>query len=665
MTRLGIEVGPRKNHETTLNKWIGKTTGNANNSKHKNKNKHDTSPDPDKFQKKLKKTIQSCNDKLLFGFDIETYDSNKKFLMASLYNSDIGYVKCFYNVEDFVTEIKTNHIFHDSVIVATNLSFDFFGTFFNSSEIRNFKTLFSGSSLLNAKTYLYNDMFFPYKSIKRKKLPSITFIDTCNYVKMSVSNMGQIIGYNKLKSPSCLGNKPDTISEWLDMIQYNIRDSEITFKFMKFMLTAFDELGASFKNTIAATAMSLFTNKYIGDNVYYLQDTDVLLEQFQAYYGGRTEAFARGYIEHMNYYDFNSLYPSCMVDDDYPDPNSLRISHSDTMLYIDRFEGCSHVNITCPDDMLYPVLPVRDHHLHKVLFPTGTFEGWYTHIELRYAISQGYRVNKVNKSHYFAETCSPFKSYVTDLYNKRLYYKSVGSKMELVVKLLLNSLYGKFCQKFTDTDNWVHESFVTDKDIKCSKTVERVSEFVRLVRDIDPANFCIPIWGSYISSKGRIKMHRALVSCESPPVYCDTDSIITSDRLPESTELGGLKLEMNVREGYIVKPKFYALKDKHNTDPDHDYLGYVKVKGLGKRLSYFAFTGLLNCNQVDPSLNTTTIHYDKFMKFKEAIKRDFIPNEIVEVSKEFSLEDNKRYWGDQVFDPTNIQYSVPRKVNHG
>jgi hypothetical protein len=120
---------------------------------------------------------------------------------------------------------------------------------------------------------------------------------------------------------------------------------------------------------------------------------------------------------------------------------------------------------------------------------------------------------------------------------------------------------------------------------------------------------------------------------------------MTKDILKTGKGLGEWKKEMSISEGYIVRPKFYAVRDADSE--------YVKIKGLGRRLNYAEFVGLLHIKNIS---------YDKFTKFKEAIRRDFIPNEIISVNKEFSLDDEKRVWQD-VFEPNRFDVSVPILVN--
>jgi len=71
-----------------------------------------------------------CNKKI-YGFDIETYDNNKKFLMASITDGETDWV--FRDKRKLIDFLKTKR-FKDSYIVASNLGFDFFGTFFGEKE---------------------------------------------------------------------------------------------------------------------------------------------------------------------------------------------------------------------------------------------------------------------------------------------------------------------------------------------------------------------------------------------------------------------------------------------------------------------------------------------------------------------------------------------------
>ena len=585
----------------------------------------------------LKPTKQHSFNKQVYGFDIETYDDNKKFLMASIH--DGKNCNIFYDKDELITEFKRSK-YQRCYVSATNLAFDFFGAFYKKEDLKHFNFLWRGSDLIYSKTKLKKGILYKHG----KNMDSLTFIDTMNYVKLSVNDLGKIMNLPKLKSPDFIGKYPKDKAEWDEMIKYNIRDSQISQKVIHFFYDSFSHLGATPKLTIASTSMSLWRNQYLKED-YFRHETRQLLEQFNAYYGGNVHVYARGKLEDYNYYDFNSLYPSVMRND-FPNPNSMKITNENTTSFIEVYEGVSSVELSCPY-MEYPLLPLR--YDGKLIFPYGNFKGWYSHVELRKAVELGYTIKKVNRTYYFTETCIPFRDYVEDLYNLRKDYKAKNNPMEIVVKLLMNSLYGKFGQKFLDKEQWqVFDHTV--EELKKYTSFERIGEFIRLKKHLsEPAVFCIPIWALYVTAFARLKLHEWIL--RTNPVYVDTDSLITKKKLPNSSELGKLKLESTIDRGIIVRPKFYMIEGFDGDMPFNNY----KIKGMGVKIDRKIFLSMM----INPSYT-----YKKFMKFKESVRRGFIPNEIIDMTKEMSLEDNKRIWQKE-FDYNEFQTSRPIEMIDG
>ena len=609
----------------------------------------------------FKATKQRFHSKRIFGFDIETHSDNKGFLLASIVGEDRynnPYCKVFYNKADLITELKTNVVFRNAELYATNLGFDFMGTFFDQSDIGNFRFIERGSSMLSAKTYFKDDGFTanPKKESKSKQdRSSLQFIDSLNYAKMSVDAMGKLLGYHKLESP--VFGKPWSRmnkKEQAYMVDYNIRDSEITYRFMKeIIIPSIEALGGNVNLTIASSAMSLFKNKYLGDYVVHPNKIGVLRRLFLGFYGGRTETFSRGSFENANYYDFNSLYPSVMASEEYPDPNSQRVSHSDRDDYIMHCSGVSEVDITIPEQK-YPPLPHRDE-LGKVIFPYGNLRGSWSHVELKYAVEEcGCKITKVYESIYYLLERTPFKAYVEDLYAKRREYQQEAeyNPMEKVTKLMMNSLFGKFGERFDGKGATIHKDAVTAKDIEGSINIEEIGDFYKLIEDQDPKAHCIPIWAIYVTAYGRIKLHKALSKHKA--LYCDTDSLITFDEIDTSTSLGDLKLEMKVAKGITIRPKMYACYSDKGKD-------YIKIKGLGVRYQPKTLKAFS-----DDFIAKPMVMYHHFTKFREAIRKgDVVPNQIVLRQKEFNLEDTKRDWGLKKFDVKTLQESNPRFIDMG
>lgn len=584
---------------------------------------------------KLSRTQQRGFNKPIYGYDIETYDDNKKFYCGSIFGKD--YQKTFFNKDDVIKELHHKR-FRNSYIAATNLSFDFMGTFYNKSAEMGFNLLFRGSELIIAKTYTRKGKFYRFRK-EAGVGHSITFIDTRNYAALSVEKLGEILKHKKFDTPIFIGKKPRNQIEKDMLVNYNMRDAEISQKSIDFFYKSFINLGATPKPTIAATSMSLFKNKYLYSD-YFVHEPSLLLEQFKSYYGGRCEAFGRGLIRNYKYYDFNSLYPFVMTKK-FPDPNTLRITYKNDINYIKEYEGISDVEIECPN-MQYPLLAFRTD--VKLLFPIGKFRAFYTHVELRKAIKLGYKIIHIHKMYYFKATIEPFKEFVIDLYELRLKYKKEKNPMEYIVKIMLNSLYGKFGQRFWDRDNWQPFN-LTLEELHKLDSFERFGNYIRTVmKQTRPANFCFPIWASYITAYARLHLYDYIK--KSKAVYCDTDSLLTKKDFGDSNKLGELKLENSVRYGYIVKPKFYALINDHGDE-------IVKIKGLGVRLTLGQFKDFL----YNPKKA-----YKKFVKFKEAMRRDLLPNEIIDMTKNMKLEDEKRIW-DNKFEPNEYEPSKPINMN--
>lgn len=608
-------------------------------------------PDDDipvrKRQLILKPTKQKLYKRRIFGFDIETSHNNREFLSASIvgmypknkYGKIEVYEKYFESKEECIHEFKTNKIFRNADVFATNLQFDFMGTFFNTSDEKCFRIQMRGSHFISATTYFDENGWIAEKkreSGSRKQRASLRFLDTMNYSPMSVQKLGKFIGLEKLKAPIFLGQVPQTPEQMEELRVYNINDSWISYRFMMFFIPAVESIGCTFKTTIAATAMSGYRNKYLKDQ-YFIHDEKVLLAQLNALYGGRTEAHCRGFVTNLNYYDINSLYPSVMWKYEYPDPNSLRIVHSNNTSKIMLYHGVSDCTVNVPY-MKIPPLPV--HYRNKTLFPCGTLKGWWTHIELRHALELGCTIIEVRESHYYTRTCRPFVNFVKDMYDMRRAYQKESNPMQEVVKLIMNSLYGKFGQKWIGKDNIAHEGSVSLKELNSWASHDRIGNYFFYKKDGKPSSFSVPIWACYVTAYGRLTLYPYLTKCQV--FYNDTDSVVTPDTLPTSTELGDIKLELQISEGYIVRPKMYGFMDSKLKE-------YVKVKGLGRRLSYLEFKGLLKDPQID---------YTKFTKTREGIRRGLIPNEIITVHKEFSLEDEKRVW-QSPFNPETFQTSEP------
>lgn len=617
------------------------------------------------FNHVLKKLNTKINQHKILSFDVETCDNNQTFLVCDVYD---GFThKTFFNKQDVVNYlIFTRH--PNTYICATNLQFDF-TTLIPKEQLYKFNIISRGSKFIMCSYSFATDIEDKHDSHANK------FIDSLNHYLGSVESAGKILNIPKLETPCYIGLMPDRnkkatvwidkerkkfktldIDEWEYLIIYNQRDTEVTYKLMEFFQKSYNELGCEMKITIASTALNLWRRQFLPETLYkesfVLEDDSINKLIFDSYYGGRTECFARGYIKADNntsikIFDINSLYPACMCEA-YPLPQSVVKPDNFTESNIFNYMGVSEVTISI-DYLHYPLLPYRDVVTKKLLFPIGTWRGTYTHLELKKAIQLGYKIEKIHNQIIYTKSFYPFRDYVITLYNLRQHYKSIKSPLEITVKLLMNSLYGKLAQKSFNEIKWFNLSEMSKEEWEewlnstDTETFDNVG-FSRTKKDSD-SNFIYPILASYVTSYGRLKIYDYLTKYNG--LYCDTDSIITFMDIPNSNELGEMKLENELKELIIIKPKMYMKKDLFDKE-------FVKLKGIPNP----------DINILTKVLNNEKIFYNKFTKVSESIRLGFDVNSIREVSKLVKLEDNKRVWF-KPFDKNSFDNnSKPHLVNH-
>jgi hypothetical protein len=188
------------------------------------------------------------------------------------------------------------------------------------------------------------------KSNKR----TLYVLDTFNYFKTSIKEMGKKLGVAKgIPMPDgttlSIGETQEEIEEFFEtatleqLTAYCKRDVEITelmlLEFFKFLKE--NDLG-NFQPTIASQAFQAFRHRFMHHAIMIHCNPDAIKLERDSYRGGRNEAFFLGEIkEHITVLDFNSLYPSVMIDNEYPTElvgvrqyNTLRTLRDDMENYL-------------------------------------------------------------------------------------------------------------------------------------------------------------------------------------------------------------------------------------------------------------------------------------------------------------------------------------------
>lgn len=588
---------------------------------------------PSFYQNRMRVLSKVIKKNKYVGFDVETFGDKNKFYSGGLYWIDRGKERFeYFTDKEEMIKFMLARKFRNHYLVATNLNFDFTVVFYDTKYWNDFKIMMRNGNIIQASYNLNHNHGY------------IRFIDTANYAFMSVDNLGKIIGANKLKKPCFLGERiPNNEDEYIEMMNYNRMDCKISHDFMLFFQEGVNSVGGNVKLTLASTSLNTWRMNYqpidLIKEEFILKDANIKDFIFAGYYGGRTEVFKRGSFASVNYYDINSLYPSAMRNE-FPLPQSVKkIKKGDAnLLNIYRFEGVTKARVTV-HNIDKPFLPVRLN--GKLCFPSGSFIGTWNNCELRKAIDLGYEIHCIEQIIY-TETFNPFSDFVKKFYELRNMYKEQNNKFEFIVKILMNSLYGKFGMKRIEKYNIIDIKDVEDYT-KFSKLVKNAEFDIKndklIVREEKEFNgiYAFPILASYVTSYARLIMYDYLDN--EDVIYTDTDSIVTSRELDNTgNELGQMKYEGKFKNCIFIKPKLYLMNN------------HVKMKGISRP------------NLID----FLTIYYGgkvqkmKFTRLKESARKGITPNTKITIPKSLQLEDNKRVWEHQ--DLESVSPSKPIEV---
>lgn len=415
---------------------------------------------------------------------------------------------------------------------------------------------------------------------------NITFRDSFNILPSSLLKLTNDfnVEHKKLKMDYELGKKDKGFEEYFknDLIGlYEVLS---------------DAIELTDKLTIASNSMNVFLDKFYKEKISgnYIKFDNIFR---YGYYGGRVEIF-KMLGSNLYYYDVNSLYPYVMQQFKYP------IIKTNNYEYVSEYVpdklGIYKIDVIVPDGLNIPVLPYRNS--GKLLFPSGKFSGFYYSPEISKAIEMGYKIN-IRYGYIFKETDYIFREFVNYYYNIKKNAK--GSKRE-IAKLYMNSLYGKFGQR---REQEVY-SVVPADDYKFKETevIYPFSKFkiIRQKKVIFNPYIHSEIAG-LVTSYARTHLYSIMQKCGFENIYyCDTDSIITSEKLPISDELGKLKLEDKIDEFIAISPKVYA----------YTINGVEHIKAKGIRSSSIKYSDFKNAiNNRDLSAFTST--FERLATFKE------------------------------------------------
>lgn len=554
---------------------------------------------------KLKEKVNFINNDF-YVFDTETNGLRAKpdaFIFGVVYG--YSYTKVIYSVEDFKKEFE-NERYRNKKVFAHHAEYDLNVIYENIYNLDN-KAIFNGKFISASNGNCF-------------------FADSLNILLTSVKKIGTILGIEKkeIEHEYTLGEVKEITKK---MIDYCIRDCQIVFD----ALCLIFEMVGSVRITLAGLSMDYYRRKF---QPFHLDYNEKLCEYFfKSYYGGRTEAFKIGKTTAYAI-DINSMYPYAMREAVFPNPKNLKhITNICKDIFIKKYlydyEGCALLKVKHKESY-FGFLPYRKD--NKLIFPTGTFEGWYNLNELRFAIDNNMvEIIEVNELIFGNKMKSPLIDYVDFNYKKR--QETDNEFYRYFYKIMLNSLYGKFGQKLNTEYIYIHnieEQIEEIQKYQLNKTLikiipfnsDRVDCFIEVKSKKNELLYnSIPLISSYITSYARVYLLKYLLKYYGNiPVYCDTDSIFL-EKLPEiknNNNLGGWKIENKL---------ITEVRGLKNYSYIYNEINYDKIKGVPK-----------NAKKIEKN----KFIYKSLVKTREALARNIEVGIQVEREKILSGKYDKR-----------------------
>ena len=406
--------------------------------------------------------------------------------------------------------------------------------------------------------------------------------------------------------------------------------------------------------TISFLAMGIYLTKYLKSNsLIPLISGKIYRDIKKAYHGGHTDVYQLYSNEDTHSYDYTSMYPSVMLENEMPvgditkfEGNPLNCGETfESLCNQQAFVKCS-IYVDKSLNRPFYQTNVKINGEMRSVCATGTFHNqwvYFKEICKYYELTNGLIKiipESITKGYLF-ESEYIFKDYINDLYNIK---KSV-TKLDpwyLISKSLMNCLYGRMGLK----QEIVNYTFLTNNEIEQLTMLENNN--IKDIIDFDLFDKKLVISenktdqvhlkssvsiAAAITAYARMELAPILLDPELDILYIDTDSFKCKQKITElerykhldHNELGALKYEYTFSESIFLLPKVYGgiIKDSNSE--------LNKIKGFKDGIEFNQLKDLLFKNQ--------NIKLTQNKWFRNMLKSEI---KIMKTPYNLALNDNKR-----------------------
>lgn len=344
------------------------------------------------------------------------------------------------------------------------------------------------------------------------------------------------------------------------IIRYCYQDSELTRQLAKYWVDWADNFGVDASYPISpanvAGKHALKQNYPTYSEAFH---RTVGKRAWKSYYGGRFEARKKGTFDQLYNYDIKSAYPSEMVE--MPSTDQLTWVKKDNNECLDFDLGFVKGDFRVSDQADWA--PIMSRQSDGLVFaPCGTHRNkWITLSEYRRCLEHEYTECQMETSIVANDDGSRPFDWIRDIYAKRVELKKNDDPRELILKIIINSVYGKTLQKNPVESPVQVEKYQGHAGNKQTIMIEGEPHVVeRKEYDIGP--LFNPVYGSITTARTRCQCWDMMQKYDTVMVM--TDGILTTEKAESSdlgTELGDWELDAKGR-GLIIGNGLYQLEDK-------------------------------------------------------------------------------------------------------
>lgn len=485
------------------------------------------------------------------------------------------------------------------------------------------------------RMFKLNDMekeLYPYNKINEDVINNNDLsIDDC---KSEFNNQDFNDFKNMLKNKEFINNDKIDIKSLTEY--YCIRDCEILYyglkKFEEMSMNLFDNINGLRFLTISSLSYYIMTEQSFSDLPSYCGDVKKFIRL--AIRGGRCMvANNKKYKINEDIVDFDacSLYPSAMSRLYLPkgqvygckDKNQIKIIYKCLMdedqVIKSSTKFISAMIIKCKilkvgKNRSFPLLSYVENNLTNYTNDMIGKEVYLTHIELQDFIKyQEGEVEMLECIYWAGDKDTRMAEKIKYYYDLRAQYKKEGNQLQEVLKLFMNSSYGKTIQKDTETEDRIFNKIDTDRFLK--NNYGRIKEVIEINKksywiklDGSSTTSYIPVQiGCFILGMSKRIMNEVICTAEDNNIdvyYQDTDSIHIKKKDVESlakafeasfgreligVEMGQFHVDfplINNKETWSKKSIFLGKKCYIDclTNIDGEEEDFIRMKGVPEKV---------------------------------------------------------------------------------